>query len=52
MPIVEANGLRLDCDVHGPADAPVVLLVMGLGMPAALWRLNPDEAFADACAPR
>lgn len=40
MPIVEANGLRLDCDVHGPADAPVVLLVMGLGMPAALW---PDQ---------
>ena len=37
MPVVEANGLRIDCEVHGEAGAPVVLLVMGLGMPAALW---------------
>jgi proline iminopeptidase len=41
MPVVETNGLRLDCDVHGPVDAPAVLLIMGLGMPAALW---PDQA--------
>ena len=40
MPVVDANGLRLDCEVHGAADAPVVLLIMGLGMPAALW---PDQ---------
>jgi len=37
MAIVEANGLRVDCEVHGEPGAPVVLLVMGLGMPAALW---------------
>ena len=37
MPIVDANGLRIDCDVHGDPAAPVVLLIMGLGMPAALW---------------
>jgi pimeloyl-ACP methyl ester carboxylesterase len=37
MPIVEANGLHIDCEVHGEPGAPVVLLVMGLGMPAALW---------------
>lgn len=37
MPVVEANGLRIDCEVHGEAGAPVVLLIMGLGMPAALW---------------
>ena len=37
MPVVEANGLRIDCEVRGEAGAPVVLLVMGLGMPAALW---------------
>lgn len=37
MPIVEANGLRIDCEVQGEASAPVVLLVMGLGMPSALW---------------
>jgi len=40
MPVVGANGIRIDCEVHGAPDAPVVLLVMGLGMPAALW---PDE---------
>ena len=37
MPIVDANGLRIDCEVHGDPAAPVVLLIMGLGMPAALW---------------
>jgi pimeloyl-ACP methyl ester carboxylesterase len=37
MPRVEANGLQLDCEVHGEPGAPVILLVMGLGMPAALW---------------
>ena len=40
MPVVEANGLRIDCDVHGEPGAPVILLIMGLGMPAALW---PDS---------
>ena len=37
MPIVDANGLQIDCEVHGDPAAPVVLLIMGLGMPAALW---------------
>ena len=37
MPVVEANGLKIDCEVHGDPGAPTVLLVMGLGMPAALW---------------
>jgi pimeloyl-ACP methyl ester carboxylesterase len=37
MPRVEANRLQVDCEVHGAPGAPVVLLVMGLGMPAALW---------------
>jgi len=37
MPVVEANGLRIDCEVHGDPGAPAVLLIMGLGMPAALW---------------
>jgi len=40
MPRVEANGLQVDCEVHGEPGAPAVLLVMGLGMPAALW---PDR---------
>ncbi len=37
MTRVEANGLQVDCEVHGEPGAPVILLVMGLGMPAALW---------------
>lgn len=37
MPVVDANGLRIDCEVHGDPGAPTVLLIMGLGMPAALW---------------
>jgi pimeloyl-ACP methyl ester carboxylesterase len=37
MALVDANGLQVDCEVHGEPGAPVVLLVMGLGMPAALW---------------
>ena len=37
MPVVEANGLKIDCEVHGDPGAPTVLLIMGLGMPAALW---------------
>jgi len=48
MPIVEANGLRIDCEVHGEPGAPVVLLIMGLGMPAALWPDALIETLTDA----
>ena len=37
MPLVAANGLQIDAEVHGETGAPVILLIMGLGMPAALW---------------
>ena len=37
MPTVQANGVELDYGVHGDPLAPPVLLIMGLGMPAALW---------------
>jgi pimeloyl-ACP methyl ester carboxylesterase len=37
MSVVEANGLKIDCEVHGDPGAPTILLIMGLGMPAALW---------------
>ncbi|MGZ8254599.1 MAG: alpha/beta fold hydrolase, partial [Burkholderiaceae bacterium] len=37
---VTANGLTFDVEQFGDAAAPPVLLVMGLGMPAAAW---PDE---------
>lgn len=37
MALVRSNGIDLDVEVHGdPAGTPL-LLVMGLGMPAALW---------------
>ncbi len=37
---VRANGLMLEVDDQGPRDAPVVLLVMGLGMQLTGW---PEE---------
>ena len=40
MPKVHANGLMIEVDDQGPRDAPVVLLVMGLGMQLIAW---PDE---------
>jgi proline iminopeptidase len=43
MPAAHANGIDLAYEVRGDPSAPPVLLVMGLGMPLALW---PD-AFVD-----
>ena len=37
MPIAAIDDVTLDYEVHGKPDAPAVLLVMGLGMPAAMW---------------
>ncbi len=37
MPLAAANGVSLDYEVHGAADAPPLLAIMGLGMPAAAW---------------
>ena len=34
---VEANGIRIEVDDQGPADGPVVLLIMGLGMQLIAW---------------
>jgi len=38
--VATVNGLRLDYESHGASSAPPVLLIQGLGMPAAMW---PDE---------
>ena len=40
---VRANGLQIEVDDQGARDAPVVLLVMGLGMQLTGW---PDELVA------
>jgi proline iminopeptidase len=37
MPTATANGLTLEYEVHGAPDAPALLAIMGLGMPAAAW---------------
>jgi proline iminopeptidase len=37
MSIAAANGIALDYEVHGAIDAPPLLAIMGLGMPAAAW---------------
>ncbi|RDV07322.1 alpha/beta fold hydrolase [Sphingorhabdus pulchriflava] len=40
MPTITANGINLYYEDNGPADAPVILLVMGLGAQMIAW---PDE---------
>jgi proline iminopeptidase len=40
MATAQADGVALDYEVRGVPAAPALLLVMGLGMPAAMW---PDE---------
>jgi pimeloyl-ACP methyl ester carboxylesterase len=40
MPIVKANSIDIYYEDTGPADAPVILLVMGLGAQMIAW---PDE---------
>jgi proline iminopeptidase len=37
MSLIDANGVTLDVEDRGDPGAPVLLLIMGLGMPAALW---------------
>ena len=37
MPTAEGNGLRFEYESFGAPDAPAILLIQGLGMPAAMW---------------
>ncbi len=37
MPIAASNELRFDYESFGALDAPAILLIQGLGMPAAMW---------------
>ena len=48
MTKVQANGITLECVETGPSDAPVILLVMGLGMQLVAW----PEPLCDGLAAR
>ena len=48
MPKVHANGVELFYDERGSADAPVVLLIMGLGTQLIGWPEPFVQAIADA----
>jgi pimeloyl-ACP methyl ester carboxylesterase len=47
MPIAEGNGLQFDYESSGAQDAPAIMLIQGLGMPAAMW---PDVFVATLVA--
>jgi pimeloyl-ACP methyl ester carboxylesterase len=47
MPVAAGNGLRFDYESFGAQDAPAILLIQGLGMPAAMW---PDVFVATLVA--
>jgi pimeloyl-ACP methyl ester carboxylesterase len=42
-----ARGLHLDYELTGPADGPVLVLIMGLGMQRVMW---PPEMVAGLAA--
>ena len=44
MPRVAANGLELEYEDFGAPDAPVILLIMGLGAQLTLWPIELVEA--------
>ena len=37
MPVVQANGVRIDYEALGDARAPAIVLIMGLGMQSIAW---------------
>ncbi len=47
MPQIEANGIALEYEVHGPADAAPLLLVMGLGAQLTLWPIELVDALVE-----
>lgn len=44
MPVSEINGVEINYSLHGDLENPVVMLIHGLGQPAASW----PEFFVDA----
>lgn len=47
MPQIEANGIALEYEIHGPADAAPLLLVMGLGAQLTLWPIELVNALVE-----
>jgi pimeloyl-ACP methyl ester carboxylesterase len=47
MPSTTANGITLEYDTFGNADAPPVLLIMGLGAQMTLWEPDFCQGIAD-----
>lgn len=37
MPVLQANGVDIAYDWHGPTSGPVIVLIMGLGLPSTAW---------------
>ena len=48
MTAIKANGITIEYEEMGPPDAPVILLIMGLGMQLIAW----PEAFCEGLASR
>jgi len=46
MPIADVNGIQIAYDIRGPAGAPAILLIMGLGTQMIAW----SDPFCDALA--
>ena len=46
MPLADANGIKIAYDMRGPAGAPAIVLVMGLGTQMIAW----SDPFCDALA--
>ena len=46
MPVIEANGIRIYCEWHGPEPAPVLVLNNGILMNAAASWVPQTSAFA------
>ena len=46
MPIAEVNGIKIAYDARGPAAAPAIVLIMGLGTQMTAW----SDPFCDALA--
>ena len=40
MTAIKANGITIEYEEMGPPDAPVILLIMGLGMQLIAWRAS------------